>query len=96
MVAIFYKYKKLFFSCGTTAQIGLDPLIVKVSKSPLDKHTHRVGLPWKSEHLFAYTTTIFKPSAGFKPVVPAIKPKQNYALDRLATRNIKHIFTCSH
>ena len=91
----FFMNIRNYYFFSPTTHIGLRPLIVKVSKSLLDTHTHTRGLPRKSDHLFADVNTIFKPSVGFKLAVPTIKPKQTYALDHKITGNNKHLFTCS-
>jgi hypothetical protein len=63
------------------------------SPNILNTHTYTVACLWTSDLLFAEATHTThnkhhrwtsKPSAGFKPAIPAMKRIQIYALDRMA------------
>jgi hypothetical protein len=78
---------------------GPGHLIVEVSISHSDTHTHSIGLLWTRHRpdaeTFAWQHTTFtrdrhpRPPAGFEPVISAREWPQTHALDR-ATTGVGH------
>ena len=72
-----------FFFVTQQPMSGLGHLIVEVSSS------HKISWlqsPLPTEHYSKHKTQTSVPSAGFEPVIPAIKQLQIYDLDHSATR----------
>jgi len=84
----------LFHGCST-ALVGLDFLIVEVSRSPPVRHSS-VGVLWTGNLPVAETSTwqhtknsqetqTSMPPAGFGPAIPESERPQTHVLDRAAT-----------